>query len=29
MILTHEHQALYRTVKKFVEDELNPHIPEW
>ena len=29
MILTHEHQELYRTVKKFVEDELNPHIPEW
>ena len=29
MILTHEHQALYRTVKKFVEDELNPNIPEW
>ncbi len=29
MILTHEHQALYRTVKKFVEDELNPYIPEW
>ncbi len=29
MILTHEHKELYRTVKKFVEDELNPHIPEW
>ncbi|MBI2383043.1 MAG: acyl-CoA dehydrogenase family protein [Gammaproteobacteria bacterium] len=29
MQLTHEHKELYRTVKKFVEDELNPHIPEW
>lgn len=29
MILTHEHQALYRTVKQFVEQELNPHVPEW
>jgi citronellyl-CoA dehydrogenase len=29
MNLTHEHQELYRTVKKFVEDELNPHIDEW
>jgi citronellyl-CoA dehydrogenase len=29
MQLTHEHKELYRTVKKFVEDELNPHIEEW
>lgn len=29
MILTHEHKELYRTVKKFVEDELNPHVAEW
>jgi citronellyl-CoA dehydrogenase len=29
MQLTHEHQELYRTVKKFVDDELNPHIIEW
>ena len=29
MQLTHEHKEIYRTVKKFVEDELNPHIPEW
>jgi citronellyl-CoA dehydrogenase len=29
MILTHEHKELYRTVKKFVEDELNPHVKEW
>jgi citronellyl-CoA dehydrogenase len=29
MILTHEHKELYRTVKKFVQDEINPHVPEW
>lgn len=29
MILTHEHKELYRTVKKFVEEEINPHVPEW
>ena len=29
MQLTHEHKELYRTVKKFVEDELNPHVEEW
>lgn len=29
MQLTHEHQELYRTVKKFVDDELNPHVIEW
>ncbi len=29
MNITHEHQELYRTVRKFVDDELNPHIPQW
>ncbi len=29
MQLTHEHQELYRTTKKFVEDELNPNVAEW
>ena len=29
MDITHEHKEIYRTVKKFVEDELNPHVPEW
>ena len=29
MILSHEHKELYRTVKKFVQDELNPHVAEW
>ena len=29
MNITHEHKELYRTVKKFVEEELNPHVAEW
>ncbi|TXG98068.1 MAG: acyl-CoA dehydrogenase [Nevskiaceae bacterium] len=29
MNITHEHKELYRTVKKFVVDELNPHVHEW
>ncbi|MDB5972764.1 MAG: acyl-CoA dehydrogenase [Hydrocarboniphaga sp.] len=29
MLLTAEHQALYDTTRKFVEQELNPQIPEW
>ena len=29
MLLTHEHQELYRTTQRFVEQELNPHIEEW
>lgn len=29
MQLTHEHQELYCTAKKFVEEELNPHVEEW
>jgi citronellyl-CoA dehydrogenase len=29
MILTHEHKELYRTVKKFVVEEINPHVQEW
>lgn len=29
MQLTHEHKELYRTVKTFVEEELNPHVAEW
>ncbi|PPE72180.1 acyl-CoA dehydrogenase [Solimonas fluminis] len=29
MQLTHEHQELYRTTKRFVEEELNPQVPEW
>ena len=29
MIFTHEHTELYRTTRKFVEDELNPNVAEW
>ncbi len=29
MNITHEHKELYRTVKKFVDDEINPHVEEW
>ena len=29
MQLTHEHKELYRTAKKFVEEEINPHVKEW
>ncbi|MEJ6006316.1 acyl-CoA dehydrogenase family protein [Paucibacter sp. AS339] len=29
MNLSPEHRALYDTVAKFVEKELNPHVPEW
>ncbi|MEC9406764.1 MAG: acyl-CoA dehydrogenase family protein [Abyssibacter sp.] len=26
---THEHQEIYRTVERFVLDEINPHVAEW
>lgn len=29
MHFTHEHQELYRTVKTFIEKEINPHVDEW
>ena len=29
MQLTHEHKELYRTAKKFVEEEINPYVKEW
>jgi citronellyl-CoA dehydrogenase len=29
MILSHEHKELYRTVRKFVQEELNPHVAQW
>ncbi|MDE2148627.1 MAG: acyl-CoA dehydrogenase family protein [Gammaproteobacteria bacterium] len=29
MIISHEHQELYRTVRRFVDGELNPHVEEW
>ena len=29
MQLTHEHKELYRTAKRFVEEEINPHVQAW
>lgn len=29
MNITHEHQELYRTTKKFVQEQINPHVKEW
>ena len=26
---THEHQEIYRTVERFVVDEINPHVEQW
>ena len=29
MIFTQEHQELRRTVRAFVDREINPHVDEW
>ena len=29
MKLSHEHEELRRSVRRFVEDEINPHVEEW
>jgi len=29
MLLTHEHNELRRTITRWVEDEINPHVDEW
>ena len=29
MLLTHEHQSIYDTTRKFVESEINPHVEQW
>jgi len=29
MLFTQEHEELRRTVRNFVEKEINPHVPEW
>ena len=29
MLYTQEHQELQRSVKKFIESEINPHVDEW
>ncbi|MEM8799994.1 MAG: acyl-CoA dehydrogenase family protein [Pseudomonadota bacterium] len=29
MQLTHEHDELSRSLKRFIDDEINPHVDEW
>ena len=29
MQLTHEHEEIRRTLKRFITDEINPHVDEW
>src|SRR3989442_8737027 len=29
MQFTHEHEALRRTLKRFIDDQINPHVDEW
>jgi len=29
MQLTHEHEELKRNLKRFIEDEINPHVDDW
>ena len=29
MHLTHEHEEIQRTLKRFIDEEINPHVDEW
>ena len=29
MQMTHEHHEIQRTLKRFIDDEVNPHVDEW
>ena len=29
MQLTHEHLAIQKTLKRFIDAEINPHVDEW
>ena len=29
MNFTHEHEELRRTLKRFIDEEINPHVEEW
>ena len=29
MQFTHEHEAIRRTLKRFIDEEINPHVEEW
>ena len=29
MLMTHEHHEIQRTLKRFIDDEVNPHVDAW
>jgi len=29
MLITHEHEEIARTLKRFIDEEINPHVDEW
>ena len=29
MQYTHEHEEIQRTLKRFIDEEINPHVDEW
>ena len=29
MLITHEHEEIQRTLKRYIDDEINPHVDEW
>jgi alkylation response protein AidB-like acyl-CoA dehydrogenase len=29
MQFTHEHEEIQRTLKRFIDEEINPHVDEW
>ena len=29
MLLTEEHEAIRRTIRRFIGEEINPHVDEW
>src|SRR6476661_5185703 len=29
MQMTHEHEEIQRTLKRFIDEEINPHVDEW
>ena len=29
MQITHEHEEIARTLKRFIDEEINPHVDEW
>ena len=29
MQFTHEHREIQKTLKRFIDEEINPHVDEW